>query len=87
MDLDKNKLLSIYDSIENKRKERDEYIETVTKLDKEIQFEILEYRIASVKRVLEYFLGLDSDFDKLVTHCINKLNGDIDGIELDLKEE
>lgn len=87
MDFDKNKLLSIYDSIENKRKQRDEHIETVTKLDKEIQFEILEYRIASVKRVLEYFLGLDSDFDKLVTHCINKLEGNIDGVELNLNEE
>ncbi len=87
MDFDKNKLLNIYDSIENKRKQRDEHIETVTKLDKEIQFEILEYRVASVKRVLEYFRGLDSDFDKLVTHCINKLEGNIDGVELELREE
>lgn len=87
MELDKDKLLNIYDSIKEKRKDRDEHIEIVTKLDKEIQFEILEYRIASVKRVLEYFLGLDSDFDNLITHCINKLNGNIDGVELDLREE
>ncbi len=70
-----------------KKKNRDEHIEKVTKLDKEIQVETLEYRIESVKRVLEYFLGLDKDFDNMINHCLNKLNGNIDGIELSLGDD
>lgn len=82
--MNKGNLESIYESIENKRKDRDEYIERVNKLDKEIQQEVLEYRIQSVKRVLEYFSGIDKDFDNMINHCINKLEGNIDGIELEL---
>ena len=82
--MNKSNLESIYESIENKRKDRDEYIERVNKLDKEIQQEVLEYRIQSVKRVLEYFNIIDKDFDNMINHCINKLEGNIDGIELEL---
>lgn len=82
--MNKGHLECIYESIQEKRKNRDEHIEIVTKLDNEIQKEILEYRIKSVKRVLEYFSGLDTDFDNLIVHCLNKLNGNIDGIELEL---
>ena len=31
--------------------------------------------------------NFDIDYDKLITHCCNKLNGNIDGIEINLKEE
>lgn len=82
--MNKGNLENFYESIENKRKDRDEYIERVTKLDKEIQQEVLEYRIQSVKRVLEYFNIIDKDFDNMINHCINKLEGNIDGIELEL---
>ena len=82
--MNKGHLECIYESIQEKRKKRDEHIQIVTKLDNEIQKEILEYRIKSVKRVLEYFSGLDTDFDNLIVHCLNKLNGNIDGIELEL---
>lgn len=85
--MNKGNLESIYDAIQEKRKERDSHIDTVTKLDKQIQQEILEYRIESVKRVLEYFQGLDKDFDNMLTHCINKLDGNIDGIELPLGDD
>ncbi len=87
MDFNKGHLLSFYEEIENKRSERDEHIKQVQKLDDDIKIKVLEYRINSVNRVLNYMVGLDEDMDNLLTHCINKLNGDIDGIELDLKEE
>ena len=80
MDFNKGHLLSFYEAIEEQRKDRDN-------IDKEIQIKLLEYRINSVNRVLNYMVGLDEDMDNLLTHCINKLNGNIDGIELDLKEE
>lgn len=85
--MNKGNLECIYDAIKEKRRNRDDYIDKVTELDKEIQVEILEYRIESVKRVLEYFQGLDTDFDNLIVHCINKLNGNIDGIELALGDD
>lgn len=85
--MNKGNLECIYDAIKEKRRNRDNYIDKVTELDKEIQVEILEYRIESVKRVLEYFQGLDTDFDNLIVHCINKLNGNIDGIELALGDD
>ena len=49
----------------------------------------IEYRIESVNRVLnfirnEYRAGRICDIEKLLCHCQNKLNGNIDGIELDL---
>lgn len=87
MDFDRDQLLNIFDAIKQKRNTQSEYIDMVQRLDKEIQFDILEYRIASVVRILEYIkYTTDNDFDGLITHCINKLNGNIDGTELDLKE-
>lgn len=49
------------------------------------------YRIESVSRVLdfirsEYGAGRVCDLEVLLCHCQNKLNGNIDGIELDLDE-
>lgn len=94
MELDRKELLNIYDAIKEKRLDRDNHIEIVQKLDTEIQNEILEYRIASVSRVLDYIHSrqsikvLDKEyFDTLITHCCNKLNGNIDGIELELRDE
>lgn len=52
---------------------------------------IAKYRIESVNRVLdfirsEYRAGRVCDLEVLLCHCQNKLNGNIDGIELDLDE-
>lgn len=52
---------------------------------------IARYRIESVDRVLdfirsEYKAGRVCDLEVLLCHCQNKLNGNIDGIELDLDE-
>ncbi len=49
----------------------------------------LKYRIESVNRVLdfirnEYRAGRICDLETLLCHCQNKLNGNIDGIELTL---
>ena len=49
----------------------------------------IEYRIESVNRVLDFILneyraGRICDIETLLCHCKNKLNGNIDGIELDL---
>jgi hypothetical protein len=89
MELDRNKLLNIYESIKDKCHERDAHIKRVDEIDKEISSDILEYRIASVSRVLDFIhtsLATNSsiDLDTLITHCCNKLNGNIDGIELQL---
>ena len=52
---------------------------------------IIEYRMKSVDRVLDYIRSkkiTDSKMlDILLCHCQNKLNGNIDGIELDLRSE
>lgn len=93
MEYSRSQLLSIYEDIEQERKQRDEYISMVQKKDAEIQVKILEYRIASVSRILDYIhtkqfdKNFDINYDKLITHCCNKLNGNIDGIEINLKEE
>lgn len=52
---------------------------------------IVKYRMESVNRVLdfirsEYRAGRICDLEALLCHCQNKLNGNIDGIELDLDE-
>ena len=85
-------LLSIYENIEEERKQRDEYISMVQKKDAKIQVEILEYRIASVSRILNYihchqeeFINDNEKFDTYITHCCNKLNGNLDGIEIKVK--
>lgn len=87
MDFNRGHLLNLYDEIEAQRKERDNYIEQVNKIDKDIQIKLLEYRINSVKRVLNYFKGLDKEVDNMIIHCINKLDGNIDGIELELGDD
>lgn len=92
MEYDKGHLLNIYDAIKDKRENQKEYIKQVQDLDNEIKTDVLEYRIASVKRILDYIhsnqMKVASDlkqFDTLITHCCNKLSGNIDGIELELE--
>lgn len=94
MNFNRGHLLSFYEAIEEQRKERKNHIEQVNKIDKDIQVKLLEYRINSVKRILDYIHGnqmkVASDlkrFDTLITHCCNKLNGNIDGIELELGDD
>lgn len=82
-----------YYEIERKRKERSIMERQVQQIDKEIQLEIEQYRNKSVVRVLYYINNKcweNEDIGKLqdlITHCLNKLNGNVDGIELSLEEE
>ena len=77
----KKKLLEDYGFIERKRKE----IETTRKV---IADALVEYRRASVDRVLHYIrqkkITDEHELDILLCHCQNKLNGNIDGVEIDL---
>ncbi len=91
MDYNRGHLLNIYDAIKEKRNRQNEYIKEVQNLDSEIKVDVFEYRIASVSRVLNYIHSnqkkVASDlkqFDTLITHCCNKLSGNLDGIELQL---
>lgn len=91
--MDKNEVVNFYNEIQSKRKEMKIMERQVQQIDNAIQLEIEQYRNKSVKRVLEYINdkcwrkeNIDNLQD-LITHCLNKLNGNIDGIELSLKEE
>lgn len=91
--MDKNEVLNFYNEIERKRKEMKIMETQVQQIDNEIQLEIEQYRNKSVTRVLEYINdkcwnneNIDN-LQNLIIHCLNKLNGNIDGIELSLKEE
>jgi hypothetical protein len=64
----------------------------VRSLKSSIEDSILDYRIKSVSRVLDYIhtntfgdksIG-NRELNTLITHCLNKLNGNIDGIELEV---
>lgn len=93
-DLNKNALLSVYEDIKAEKIEQQEYIALVDKKKTDIKIKVLEYRISSVARILYYIhsnqMEVANDlkqFDTLITHCCNKLSGNIDGIEINLKEE
>ena len=82
-----------YEEIENLRKERDITISQVQEMDRIIEIKILEYRIESTKRVLDYINNKCwkkepiENLQDLIIHCLNKLNGNIDGVELNLVEK
>lgn len=92
--MSKEEMQNIYNSIEEKRKEMRITEKQVQQLDREITLELEIYRNKSVQRVLDYINDKcwDKeiiDIDKLQTlmvHCLNKLNGNIDGIELSLED-
>lgn len=72
-------------------KKGEEYKELANKHFNNYAELIAIYRIESVNRVLdfirsEYMAGRICDLETLLCHCQNKLNGNIDGTELDLDE-
>lgn len=83
---------NLYGEIEDIRKERDITIKQVQKMDKDIEIKLLQYRIKSVERILEYINEKCwkkeniPDLHNKIVHCINKLNGNIDGIELEMED-
>jgi hypothetical protein len=90
--MNKQECKNLYEEIEEIRKERDITINQVQKMDKDIEIKLLEYRIKSVKRVLDYMNNKCwkkeniPELHNKIVHCLNKLNGNIDGIELTLEE-
>ena len=80
--MDKEQLLTIYQQIDADETE-------ARRVLYDANCRKANYRILSVRRVLEW---LDSnrktlneqDWNTYLTHCMNKLNGNLDGIELDL---
>lgn len=86
MNFDKENLLEFYKEIKDKKAEKDKLIKQLQKLDDEAEIFALKYRINSVKRVLKYITRFGGDNAGLLNHCINKLEGNIDGVELDLEE-
>ena len=84
----KKSIESDYTFIKQKMAElrnKEEEIETIRKTINRLK---TEYRIESVQRVLEFIrLAMPKDeceLDKLLSHCQNKLSGNIDGVELEL---
>lgn len=91
--MDKEEIVNYYNEIERKRKEMRTIERQVQQIDNEIQLEIEQYRNKSVARVLEYINDKcweKKDIDNLhtlIVHCLNKLYGNLDGVELSLGEE
>lgn len=79
-----------YNEIERMRSCRDSLIKDVQEYEHKIENAKLEYRIESVDRVLNYILDKIRKDEKieenLIVHCLNKLHGNIDGVEINLKE-
>lgn len=84
----KQKLESDYDFIKGKYNEIRRHEEEIRVIRNECEKSIHKYRIESVNRVLEYIrfkkITDPHELDVLLCHCQNKLNGNIDGIELTL---
>ena len=92
--MNKEEIQNNFNLIQEKIKEMRTTEKQVKQLDREITLELERYRNKSVERVLDYINDKcwnkeNIDIDKLqtlVVHCLNKLNGNIDGIELSLEE-
>jgi len=83
--IDYNKTKTMYNEIEKKEA-------LVRQLNNEIEIETYKYRIESVGRVLGYINDLcwskkveEKQLNTYIVHCLNKLNGNIDGVELSLE--
>lgn len=87
----KEKLISDYELCKCNLAEIKRHEKEITDIRLAYNSKIAKYRIESVNRVLdfirsEYRAGRVCDLEILLCHCQNKLNGNIDGIELDLDE-
>lgn len=85
----KEKLISDYELCECNLAEIRRHKKEIADIRLAYNSKIARYRIESVNRVLdfirsEYRAGRVCDLEILLCHCQNKLNGNIDGIELTL---
>lgn len=85
----KHKLEAEYAHIESKYEEIRNLENKIKAIESECSKLVQRYRIESVDRVIDYIrfkkITDQRELDTLLCHCQNKLNGNIDGIELDLK--
>lgn len=87
----KEKLISGYEFCKRDLAEIRRHEKEISDIRLDYNSKIVKYRKESVNRVLdfirsEYSAGRICDLETLLCHCQNKLNGNIDGIELDLDE-
>lgn len=85
----KEKLISDYEFCKRGLDEIRQREKEIADIRLDYNSKIVKYRMESVNRVLdfirsEYMVGRICDLETLLCHCQNKLNGNIDGIELDL---
>lgn len=85
----KQKLISDYEFCKGNLAKIKQCEKEIADIRLDYNSKIARYRIESVDRVLdfirsEYKAGRICDLETLLCHCQNKLNGNIDGIELDL---
>lgn len=87
----KNDLIEDYNFCKGKLAEAKRKEEEIKSIYNAYNKKIVEYRMASVDRVLGYIRSTEITdvrrLDTLLCHCQNKLHGNIDGVELDLCEE
>ena len=88
---EKEKLISDYESCKCDLAEIRQHEKEIADIRLAYNSKIVKYREESVNRVLdfirsEYRAGRICNLEILLCHCQNKLNGNIDGTELDLDE-
>lgn len=81
---------TIFNDLKKHQKEIEDLKLQVHKELQEYKESELKYRIASTERVLSFVRGnfrkmSDIEVDTYLVHCLNKLNGNIDGVELSLQ--
>ena len=86
---EKQKLISDYEFCKRDLDEIRQREKEIADIRLDYNSKIAKYRMESVNRVLdfirsEYRVGRICDLETLLCHCQNKLNGNIDGIELTL---
>lgn len=87
----KEKLISDYEICKCNLAKIKQHKEAIADIRLDYNSKIVKYRMESVNRVLdfirsEYGAGRICNLEILLCHCQNKLNGNIDGTELDLDE-
>lgn len=91
--MSKDILIEKFNELKNISKQIDIQKTLLEQLDNELTIKTLEYRIKSVEIVLNYINDKCwkneeiKNLQTLIVHCSNKLNGNIDGIELNLENE
>ena len=91
--MSKDILIEKFDELKNISNQIDMQKTLLEQLDNTLTIKTLEYRIRSVERVLNYINDKCwkeeevEDLQNLIVHCLNKFNGNLDGIELSLEDK